>query len=586
MLARGLVQIPVTSRMAGDHGPALPRRRGPDLAALAAFTLDSGGRVTSWPASAERLFGHPAPAVTGQQVLDVLMTGPGQRELAGEAVAEVAAGRAGPRPSAWPSPANGPVALRWEPLGGPGTGVLVIGQHVSRPSAPAGCVTRPTGSAPRLIFSARRARSPMSLFPRSGTRRDFVFDGSLTTSQPRLRPGTGRWWRLVARLAGRPRGHRQPDAPVRFSTILTQLPGNAHGGPALFDRLDEVLAGRIARRPGGRELASSYASFLSVPLVARGVALGCATFGRAPQSPDFGPADVAAAGELASRAAVCIDNARLYHRERRTAFALQRGLLPGEPRVPAALEVAHRYLPVGASMVGGDWHDIVPLPGGRAALVVGDAMGHGPEAAAVMVQLRTATHLLAELDLPPGEVLARLDALTAGMPASPYATCMCAVINTSASSCVIAGAGHPPPVLALPGGATRVLSVRPASPSGSAPVPSKLPRSACRRGQRSRCIPMGWRKAVPGPWKTASPRCAMRSARPWSSPVIRWTAPARPSPRRCVSRAGTTLPSSSPASASKHRSWAASRQIKPLTALSRYCPVSILSSPTTHRPGS
>ena len=118
--------------MAGDHGPALPRRRGPDLAGLAAFTLDSGGRVTSWPVSAERLFGHPAPAVAGHDVCDVLMTGPGQRELAGEALAEVAAGRV------WTATVSmafaggsGPVALRWEPLGGPGAGVLVIGQHVS-----------------------------------------------------------------------------------------------------------------------------------------------------------------------------------------------------------------------------------------------------------------------------------------------------------------------------------------------------------------------------------------------------------------------------------------------------------------------
>src|ERR1035438_2141444 len=73
---RGLVRRPVAEQMAGDHGSALPRRRGPDLAGLAAFTLDSGGRVTSWPASAERLFGHPAPSVTGQDVRAVLMTGP------------------------------------------------------------------------------------------------------------------------------------------------------------------------------------------------------------------------------------------------------------------------------------------------------------------------------------------------------------------------------------------------------------------------------------------------------------------------------------------------------------------------------
>ena len=118
--------------MAGHHGAGLPRRRGPDLAGLAAFTLDPQGRVSSWPVSAERFFGHPASAVTGQDVCDVLMTGPGQRELAGEALAEVTAGRVW---SATVSMAfaggSGPVALRWEPLGGPGAGVLVIGQHVS-----------------------------------------------------------------------------------------------------------------------------------------------------------------------------------------------------------------------------------------------------------------------------------------------------------------------------------------------------------------------------------------------------------------------------------------------------------------------
>ena len=79
------------------------------------------------------------------------------------------------------------------------------------------------------------------------------------------------------------------------------------------------------------------------------------------------------------------------------------------------MEVAHRLPARRRSVVGGDWHDIVPLPDGRAALIVGDAMGHGPEAAAVMVQLRTAAHTLAELGLPPGQVLCRLDTMAAGM---------------------------------------------------------------------------------------------------------------------------------------------------------------------------
>ncbi len=136
-----------------------------------------------------------------------------------------------------------------------------------------------------------------------------------------------------------------------------------------------------------------------MPLAARGVVLACRTFALAGSSPPFGPADVAAADELASRAAACIDNARLYDREGRSALALQRSLLPGESRVPAGAG-GRAALPAGdLSVVGGDWHDIVALPGGRAALIVGDAMGHDPEAAAVMVQLRTAAHALAELDL-------------------------------------------------------------------------------------------------------------------------------------------------------------------------------------------
>ena len=140
-------------------------------------------------------------------------------------------------------------------------------------------------------------------------------------------------------------------------------------------------------------------------------------------------------------------------RERRTAFALQRGLLPAEPRVPAAIEVAHLYLPVGASMVGGDWHDIVALPDGRVALVVGDAMGHGPEAAAASCCSSARPRISWPAShLPPAKLLATLDTMVAGMPASPYATCICAVIDTGASTCVIAAAGHPPPVLALPDG--------------------------------------------------------------------------------------------------------------------------------------
>jgi serine phosphatase RsbU (regulator of sigma subunit) len=230
--------------------------------------------------------------------------------------------------------------------------------------------------------------------------------------------------------------------------------------PVVYDRPDTKLGNRMARHPATRELTS----FVATPLIARGTVLGCAAFARARSGPRFEPADITQLDELASRAALSIDNARLYDRQRQAAAALQRGLLPRRPRVPPGLEVAHCYLPVGDSVVGGDWYEIVSLPGGRAALIIGDAMGHGPEAAAVMVQLRTAACTLADLDLPPTDVLRRLDKMAAEMSCSPYATCVYAILDPSDGSCTIAQAGHLPPLLVLPGGATRVLDLPPGLP--------------------------------------------------------------------------------------------------------------------------
>ncbi len=275
--------------------------------------------------------------------------------------------------------------------------------------------------------------------------------------------------RLASRVRGQPvaavHGLLTPGEVVVLGPESASLRAMATQAPAITDRLDGDAANRMARHPGGRETLADFASFLSIPLAARGAVVGCATFGRTADARPFGAEDIAAVSELLHRAAISIDNARLYARERRTAQALQRGLLPGKLDIPPGLEVARRYLPVGDSVVGGDWHDIVALPGGRAALIVGDAMGHGPEAAAVMVQLRTAAHTLAALDLPPGQILRRLDELAAGL-AAPFATCIYAVIDPAASSCLIAQAGHLPPALVLPGGAGRMLDLPPGLPLG------------------------------------------------------------------------------------------------------------------------
>jgi hypothetical protein len=130
---------------------------------------------------------------------------------------------------------------------------------------------------------------------------------------------------------------------------------------------------------------------LFVPLVARGRVLGLARFARLPGQSPYADADLALAEELGLRAALALDNVRLYDDARATAIALQRSLLPQvHPRV-TGVTTAHRYLPGSRDTeVGGDWFDVMPLSSGRVAFVIGDVMGRGLRAAAAMGQLRTA----------------------------------------------------------------------------------------------------------------------------------------------------------------------------------------------------
>ncbi|WP_405483484.1 SpoIIE family protein phosphatase [Streptomyces sp. NBC_00009] len=213
-------------------------------------------------------------------------------------------------------------------------------------------------------------------------------------------------------------------------------------------------------------------SLISVPLQARGVVLGLADFWRAATLEAFGEEDRSFAEELAARAAVAIDNARRYTRERTMAVALQRSLLPrGLPEV-SAMEVSHRYLPAQAG-VGGDWFDVIPLPGARVALVVGDVVGHGVHAVATMGRLRTAVHNFSALDMAPDELLAHLDELVARIDADEAAeeegqqitgaTCLYAIYDPVSGMCTIARAGHFGPALVQPDG-TVTFPDTPASP--------------------------------------------------------------------------------------------------------------------------
>ncbi|MFB8247107.1 SpoIIE family protein phosphatase [Streptomyces sp. NPDC055952] len=244
------------------------------------------------------------------------------------------------------------------------------------------------------------------------------------------------------------------------------------------DDLERWLAWDPARFSRIREYGVH--STMSVPLTARGTTLGVAVFTRFRRPEPFTEDDVLLAEEVTARAAVCIDNARRYSRERETTLTLQRSLLPRTLPRTAAVEAASRYLPATRSGVGGDWFDVIPLSGMRVAMVVGDVVGHGIQASATMGRLRTAVRTLADIDLAPDELLTHLDdlvvrlSLESGGDAGTGevgATCLYAVYDPVSRRCSLARAGHPLPLVAPPDGPARRLDVPSGPPLGVGGLP-------------------------------------------------------------------------------------------------------------------
>ncbi|MDT0468431.1 SpoIIE family protein phosphatase [Streptomyces gibsoniae] len=224
-------------------------------------------------------------------------------------------------------------------------------------------------------------------------------------------------------------------------------------------------------------------SLMVVPIHARGAVLGMAVFVRTQDRTPFEQEDLLLAEELVSWAALSLDNARRYARERAAALTLQRHLLPQRATGGCAADVAWRYLPADNHYgVGGDWFDVIPLSAARVALVVGDVVGHGINAAAAMGRLRTAVRTLADMDMPPEELLAHLDDLVirhlAEVDAGPQSpspsmagTCLYAVYDPVARCCTISGAGHPPPAIIDPHGGVIFPDLPTGAPLGLGMVP-------------------------------------------------------------------------------------------------------------------
>ncbi|MFI2544835.1 SpoIIE family protein phosphatase [Streptomyces rochei] len=294
-----------------------------------------------------------------------------------------------------------------------------------------------------------------------------------------ITPGSPEAVAEPGRLDVYPAGSPQAECLVAGHAIVAEVPS---GDLERWREWDPVRVRRVEEY--------GIHSTMSVPLQARGTTLGVAVFTRYRRPYPFTDDDRLLAEEVTARAAVCIDNARRYSRERETTLTLQRSLLPRWLPPTAALEAASRYLPAARSGVGGDWFDVIPLSGMRVAMVVGDVVGHGIQASATMGRLRTAVRTLADIDLTPDELLTHLDDLVVRLfeesgdngTGEVGATCLYAVYDPVSRRCSLARAGHPSPVVVPPDGPPRQIELPSGPPLGVGGLPFESAELELREG--------------------------------------------------------------------------------------------------------
>ncbi|MGC9544602.1 SpoIIE family protein phosphatase [Streptomyces sp. UG1] len=328
-----------------------------------------------------------------------------------------------------------------------------------------------------------------------------------------------------------------PEAVVAIGEVATYLAGSppiralTTGTSWRQERLDPLAKEWATDIPGGREatfLELGLHSVMIVPIRARGVTLGVTTFFRRRRQAPFDEDDLALAEDLVSRAAVCVDNARRYTRERDAALVLQRSLLPHRLPEQDAVEVAACYRPADElTGLGGDWYDLITLSGGRVALVVGEVPGHGIDAAAAMGRLRTAVRTLAALDLPPEEVLAHLDDLVArsareegvepgteeaAIAQSVGSGCLYVVYDPVDGQCTMAAAGHPAPAVVLPDGDVTFVDLPQGAPLGVGGPPFESVELALAAGSTLALHTDGLLAREDGAWVVETDRDRLRRA--------------------------------------------------------------------------
>jgi serine/threonine-protein kinase RsbW len=238
--------------------------------------------------------------------------------------------------------------------------------------------------------------------------------------------------------------------------------------------VDDEAMGGLAPTSRQRQLAEALelSALICVPLLADGRPLGVVTLGADRRRGPFTAADVEVVEQLALHVALVIDKAQRYELDVRTSHTLQASLLPPPPPAVPGLATAVRYLPATRGVeIGGDFYDVVRLPGDTVAFAVGDVVGHDVAAAATMGQLAS-VHRVLLADRPgPGAVIDRLQAGWPVLGLQRMVTALFATLDPATGQLRLASAGHPPPLL-IEDGAAAFLPVPPSRMLGAPPAPS------------------------------------------------------------------------------------------------------------------
>jgi anti-sigma regulatory factor (Ser/Thr protein kinase) len=331
-----------------------------------------------------------------------------------------------------------------------------------------------------------------------------VIEMVLELAQRRLGDGAMFWLRApdgdVLDLAAV--GHADPQAAAYIRALAATRPARLSdefppgvvvrtGEPRRVENLTPTLRRQLAldSRAYARFRQFGWGPSMTVPMPYGDQIIGALTVSRMHGRPPYTKVEQTLTEDLARRAALALVNARMYRESQEAGRALQRSLLPAHPPVLEGADVAMEYRPgATGTEVGGDFYDVIPLSGGRAGLAIGDVMGRGLRAAAVMGQLRAALRAYALEEWGPAELLARLDVMVSSLPGLPFATCLYGIYEPARpvaravgsrdedpagtapgylpARVVLAGAGHPAPLLVPPDGEPYYLEIDPGLPLG------------------------------------------------------------------------------------------------------------------------